>query len=202
MITLDQLKQAFPNNPNISDWLEPLNSILPKYNINSKFRISMFLAQVAHESGGLVYLQENLNYGEEALQRVFKKYFPTPLIAKQYARNPQKIANKVYANRMGNGDESSGDGWKFKGRGLIQLTGKTNYTNFAKSVNLNLDQTINYLQTYQGALESACWFWNQNNLNPLADKQDVSSVTKKINGGLNGLDDRTVKYNRFLKIFS
>ena len=132
----------------------------------------------------------------------FKKYFPDEATALKYERKPEMIANKVYADRMGNGDERSGDGYKFRGRGAIQLTGKNNYTKFAASIGKPLDETIIHLETFAGALESACWFWNTNGLNETCDKDDIILMTKKINGGTIGLEDRKKHYEANKKIFS
>jgi putative chitinase len=129
----------------------------------------------------------------------FKKYFPTEELANQYAKKPTKIANKVYANRMGNGSESSGDGYKFCGRGLIQLTGKQNYTKFAADLGIGIDETVAYLETPNGAVSSAGWFWDNNNLNQYCDKNDFITLTKRINGGTNGLEDRKHHYDIAIK---
>jgi putative chitinase len=131
---------------------------------------------------------------------VFSKYFQTPTIAAQYARQQQKIANRVYANRMGNGDEASGDGWRYRGRGAIQLTGKNNYIGFAHDMGMSLEDAIAYLETPEGAIMSAGWFWNNNKLNAIADKNDVTAMTKAINGGTNGLDDRARLYKLALTV--
>ena len=139
-----------------------------------------FLAQIAHESGGFNFVIENLNYSAKGLVGTFKKYFPTEEFAKQYERKPEKIANRVYANRMKNGDEASGDGFKFRGRGLIQLTGRDNYTKFAEALDLDIDSTIAYLETPNGAVASAGWFWDNNKLNSYCDKDDFIGLTKQI----------------------
>jgi len=189
-ITREQLQQILPKNPYLDHWLDALNQILPEYEINTPLRLAHFLAQTAHESGGYLFLQENLNYRWESLRRVFPKYFPTDELAKQYEKKPEKIANRVYANRMGNGPEESGDGYRYCGRGLIQLTGKTNYQNFADSIETPLEEVTEYLQTFEGALQSACWFWEANNLNRFCDADDCKGLTKAINGGYIGLEDR------------
>lgn len=172
-----------------------------EYDINTTDRAAMFLAQCAHESAKFTVTKENLNYSSDALRRVFRKYFPNVEIATTYARNPERIANRVYANRMGNGDEKSGDGWKFRGRGFIQLTGKNNYTAFAHSVDEKLDSIVEYLDTFDGCVESACWFWKTNNLNAKADIGDLEGCTRRINGGLNGFDDRLAWYKKYLQKF-
>ena len=172
-------------------YLDALNKVLPEYKIDTRLRICHFLAQVIHESGHFKYKSENLNYSASALRSVFGKYFKTDTIANEYARKPEKIANRVYANRMGNGDEASGDGWNYRGRGLIQLTGKTNYANCGKSIGLDLISDPDLLtKSAEACVRSACWFWKINNLNALADKDSATSITKRINGGTNGLADR------------
>jgi putative chitinase len=188
--TEEKLKKCVSKNKNIHDLYEALNTVLPKYEINTVDRVAAFLAQCGHESLDFTVLQENLNYGAKGLMGLFKKYFPNEALAKEYERKPEKIANKIYANRMGNGPESSGDGWAHRGRGAIQLTGKLNYQAFANSIGLTLDDAIHYCETMDGAIESACWFWNKNKLNAIADKNDIILLTKKINGGTIGLEDR------------
>ena len=148
------------------------------------------MAQCGHESADFTVLEENLNYGAKGLLGLFKKYFPSEDLAKQYERKPEKIANRIYASRMGNGDEASGEGYAHRGRGAIQLTGKLNYQAFANSIGLSLEDAITYCGTMDGAIESACWFWTKNKLNAIADKKDVLLMTKKINGGTIGLEDR------------
>jgi putative chitinase len=152
--------------------------------------MAAFLAQTAHESGGYRAIKENLNYKAASLRKVFPKYFPTDDLATAYAQKPEMIANRVYGGRMGNGDEHSGDGWKFCGRGLIQLTGKDNYTRYAQSLEIGLDEASEHLTTFEGCVQSAAWFWEANNLNQWADKGDILTLTKRINGGTIGLEDR------------
>jgi putative chitinase len=196
-LTKDQLKQLLPKNPYIDQWHGALAQLLPEYEINTPQRIAAFIAQCAHESGNFVFLKENLNYKAPTLRKLFAKYFPTDELANEYANLPNKqeaIANKVYANRMGNGDEASGDGFRYCGRGLIQLTGKDNYTWFAASIGITPDEASEYLQTFEGAAQSACWFWETNNLNQWADKGDILTLTKRINGGTIGLEDRIKHY--------
>lgn len=203
-ITREQLQQIIPNNQYVDQWCDALNKLLPDYSIDTPTRVAAFLAQCAHESGGFVFLKENLNYRAASLRRVFSKYFPTDALAEEYASKPNKqeaIANRVYANRMGNGDEASGDGWRYCGRGLIQLTGKNNYTAFANSIESTPEEVSEYLATFEGAVQSACWFWESNNLNQWADAGDILTLTKRINGGTNGLDDRTKHYEHALEIF-
>lgn len=193
MITYEQLLAINSNkNPEMCRYyIDALNKILPEYKINTKLRLCHFLAQILHESGNLKYKSENLNYSAKALRSVFPKYFKTDEIANQYARKPEKIANRVYANRMGNGDEASGDGWLFRGRGLIQLTGHDNYKLCGISIKSNLLENPDLLiNTAEASIKAACWFWNSKKLNELADKDNIKSITKRINGGYNGLDDR------------
>lgn len=202
MITLEVLKQICPKTK---------ESVLKKYALSlhetaeyydmyvNKKRAAAFIAQVAHESGGFNFVKENLNYSAKGLMTTFKKYFPNEALAKQYERQPEKIANRVYANRMGNGDEASGDGYKFCGRGLIQLTGRNNYTKFSQDLGISLDETVKYLETPEGAVSSAGWFWDQNNLNQWCDKDDFITLTKRINGGTIGLEDRKHHYEIALK---
>ena len=193
-ITAAHIKSIFPQYKHPADLAEVLSEQFEKYEINTVNRAAGFLAQCGHESNGFTVLKENLNYSAEGLNKIFKKYFPTVADATPYARNPEKIANKVYANRMGNGPESSGDGYKFRGRGAIQLTGHDNYTQFAKSVGLTVDEAVADLETLDGAIESACWFWKKNGLNAICDKDDIVTMTKRINGGTIGLDDRKKHY--------
>ena len=188
--TEEKLKKCLSKNKNIQELYKSLNTVLPKYEINTVDRVAAFLAQCGHESLDFTVLQENLNYGAKGLLGLFKKYFPNEALAKEYDRKPEKIANKIYANRMGNGPESSGDGWAHRGRGAIQLTGKLNYQAFANSIGVTLDDAIHYCETMDGAIESACWFWSKNKLNVIADKNDIVLLTKKINGGTIGLEDR------------
>ena len=200
-ISQEQLQQILPGNPYLEHWCEALNKILPDYDISTPQRVAAFVAQAAHESGGFTALHENLNYRPETLRKVFPKYFPTDDLANQYAHNPEMIANRVYANRMGNGDEASGDGFRYCGRGLIQLTGKQNYQAFADSIETPVEQVPDFLQTFEGAVQSACWFWENNNLNQYADSGDILTMTKRINGGTIGLEDRQNHYNQALQVF-
>ena len=198
--TEQQLAQMIPGNPYVPQWYKALCMILPEYGINTPQRVGAFVAQCAHESGNFRLLKENLNYKAESLMRVWPSRFPNLAVAQQYAMQPEKIANKVYCDRMGNGSEASGDGWKYAGKGLIQLTGKDNYTWFAESIETPLDQIPEYLQTFEGAVQSACWFWEVNNLNQWADAGDILTLTKRINGGTIGLDDRIKHYNHALHV--
>ena len=196
ILSRDQLAQIIPKNPYIDHWYHALSLALPDYDINTTPRVAAFLAQCGHESGDFLFLQENLNYKAESLMRVWPKYFPNMEIANQYAHNPEKIANRAYANRMGNGAEATGDGWAHCGRGLIQLTGKSNYQAFADSIETPIQDIPHYLATFEGAVQSACWFWESNNLNALADAGDMVKMTKIINGGTLGMEDRVARFNK------
>ena len=198
-ITQQQLSAMLPGNPYIEHWCEALNKILPDYDISTSARMAAFIAQTAHESGGYTALHENLNYQAASLCRVWPSHFNAGN-ADQYAHNPERIANRAYSGRMGNGDEASGDGWRFCGRGLIQLTGKSNYQAFADSVQMSIDDVPAYLQTFEGAIQSACFFWENTNLNAVADTGDIEHMTKIINGGTLGLEDRTARYNHALQV--
>jgi len=199
-LTASQLKQMVPGITHVDHWIEAFDQLLPDYEINTPKRVAAFIAQCAHESGGFRFLKENLNYKAESLMKTFPKYFSDKDTANAYAKQPVKIANRVYANRMGNGDEASGDGYKYCGRGLIQLTGKSNYSWFAASLEISPDEASAYLETFEGAAQSACWFWESNNLNVEADAGDIKKMTKKINGGYIGLDDRIKHYEHALHI--
>ena len=196
--TEDKFAQLISNNT--SEWYQALVNNLPLYDINTPERVAAFIAQCAHESGGFRRLKENLNYKWESLRRVFPKYFPTDDVAQEYAHKPEQIANRIYGSRMGNGDESSGDGFRYCGRGLIQLTGKNNYTKFAESIGMAVEEVPTLLETYDGAVKSACWFWSSNNLNQWADAGDILTMTKRINGGTIGLEDRIKHYNHAMEV--
>jgi putative chitinase len=198
--TQEKLAEIIPNNPYIDHWYEALCKILPDYDINTVPRVAAFLAQTAHESGGYKALKENLNYRAVTLRKVFPKYFPTDELANAYAGKQEMIANRVYGGRMGNGDEHSGDGYKYCGRGLIQLTGKDNYTRFAESIETPVEDIPEFLATFEGAIQSGCWFWETNNLNQFADSGDILTMTKRINGGTIGLEDRKKHYNHAMHV--
>lgn len=202
-MTLEQLKQIIGKNPYAEYWHNALTILLPDYDINTPQRIAAFMAQCGHESANFTALKENLNYRAATLRKLFPKYFPTDELANEYANKPNKqeaIANRIYANRMGNGDEASGDGYRYCGRGLIQLTGKENYSWFAASIEISVEEASEYLQTFEGAAQSACWFWETNKLNQWADKGDILTLTKRINGGTIGLEDRIKHYNHALHV--
>lgn len=198
--TAAKLKQCLGKNKETDKLFESFSKVLPKYNITTKERVAAFLAQCGHESLDFTVLKENLNYGAKGLMGTFKKYFPDEATALKYERKPEMIANKVYASRMGNGDEKSGDGYKYRGRGAIQLTGHDNYAAFATSIGKTIDEAVAYCETMDGAIESACWFWNKNKLNEIADKKDMLALTKRINGGTIGIEDRKHHYEQNLKV--
>lgn len=200
ILTQDQLSQMIPSNANVAEWYEALEKLLPDYDINTPQRVAAFISQCAHESGNFKEIKENLNYRAVTLRKVFPKYFPDDDIANAYAGKQEMIANRVYGNRMGNGDETSGDGYRYCGRGLIQLTGHDNYQAFADSLEMQVTDVPDYLATFEGAAQSACWFWEKNNLNQWADAGDILTLTKRINGGTIGLEDRMARYTRALEI--
>ena len=188
--------------PELADrWVNALNETCEEFAIDTPFRIAGFLSNVAHESAGFKFVKENLNYSAASLMRVWPSRFPTVEIAQRYAMQPEKIANRAYADRMGNGDEASGDGAKFLGRGLIQLTGKNNYVAYSLACNNEALQHPEIVEQPKYAAESAGWFWNVNRLNTLADAQDIGGMCKRINGGYNGLDDRQMKYAKLMDYF-
>ena len=183
-------------------WLKPLEDVFAKYDINTPKRQASFIGQCAHESNNFKTLEENLNYSAEGLMRVWHSRFPTLEVAQQYARNPEKIANKVYGGRSDLGNTEDGDGWKFHGRGLIQLTGRANYTVCGEALGRPFAETPEMVLDPENATMSAGWFWNKKGLNSLADSGDVETMTKRINGGLNGLDDRKAKIAKALSVLS
>jgi putative chitinase len=184
---------------------DQIPAVIDKFQINTPLRLAHFLAQCAHESGNFKTVTENLNYGAAGLRSIFGKYFKDDASAKVSERKPEKIANKVYASRMGNGDEASGDGFKFRGRGYIQLTGKDNYSAFDKVVDDDILSNPDLIATKYPLL-SAAWFWNSRSLNTLADKgatvADVTAITKKVNGGTHGLSERISKFKLFVETLS
>lgn len=199
--TAEKLGQIIPNAAyGVDVWFNELNEMLPVFEISTIGRVSAFVAQTAHESGGYRALTENLNYASDRLASIWPKHFKDVDVT-EYHRNPEKIANRAYRNRMGNGDENSGDGWKYRGRGLIQLTGKDNYSRFAEYAGISPEEAADYLETPRGAVHSACWFWYANDLNTYADAGDFVGMTKRINGGTIGLDDRIKHYNEAVHIF-
>jgi len=205
-LTKEMLSAMIGNNPKSDDWFDALAEIMPKYEIDTPNRIAGFIAQCAHESNNFKSLEENLNYSEKALNSVFGRYFGKgKRDASEYARKPEKIANYVYQDefrtkRGAMGNTADGDGWRFRGRGLKQLTGRNNYTAFGKTVDLTAEEAADYVATEKGAVESACWFWNNAKLNKIADAGDIVKMTKKINGGTIGLEDRTKRWEKALAI--
>jgi putative chitinase len=197
MLKVEQFKTLFPNSKvEHNKFVTVLNAKMESAGINTPARIAAFIAQCGHESAGFSTFSENLNYSSIGLVTTFGKYFDKNT-SMAYARNPQKIANKVYASRMGNGNEASGDGWKYRGRGLIQLTGKDNYTAFSPEAAKDPDLLVS---SYDYMISSAIWFWTKNSLNALADKGDLVTLTKRINGGTHGLAERVALSNKILKM--
>lgn len=183
-----------------SKWLKPLEDTFAKYDINTPKRQAAFIGQCSHESGNFKTLEENLRYSATSLMKVWPSRFPNLEVANQYAGNAEKIANKVYGGRMGNGPEETGEGWKYHGRGLIQLTGKENYANCGSGIGVDLLGSPDRLLDPQYAALSAGWFWRKRDLNSLADSGDIETMTKRINGGLIGLDDRKAKIAKALSV--
>jgi putative chitinase len=199
-LKLDKLKGHIPDAV-----IAMIPDTAAKFQINTPLRLAHFLAQCGHESGGFRATSENLNYSAKGLNSIFKKYFPTEASATAYARNPQKIANKVYANRMANGDEASGDGFRFRGRGYIQLTGRANYTAFGKAIGEDVTGNPDVVSG-KYALLSAAWFWSNNGLNKLADGGStdavVTTITRRVNGGTIGLADRIKHFKEYYHLLA
>jgi len=179
-------------------WYTPIIDMFARYNINTIQRQASFIGQCQHESNNFRTLEENLHYSADGLMRTWSSRFPSRDVAEQFAENPEKIANKVYAGRLGNTEDS--DGWKYHGRGIIQLTGRDNYRNCGAALGMDLINHPELLSQPNGASLSAGWFWNKHGLNDLADKQDYKTMTERINGGTLGLDDRITKINKALEI--
>lgn len=198
MVTDDSLKQIMPKlaDAKRAAFLPSLQSALNEFGVNTPKREAAFLAQIAHESGELNIFAENLNYGAKGLMATWPKRFPDPVKAQQYERNPQKIANYVYANRIGNGDEASGDGWRFRGRGPIQITGRDNYQKYGSRLNVDLINDPDKAATPEVGFRIAGLYWKENGLNELADAGMFETITKRINGALKGLEDRVKYYTR------
>jgi len=196
VITQAQFMKIFPDAKEPHVWVAALNKLLPVFDIEN---IPAFLAQCGHESQGFTRMVENLNYSAAALLATWPRRF-TPETAQKYARKPVEIANKVYSGRLGNGDEASGDGWNYRGRGVIQITGKANYQEFARELNKTLEEVVIYLETKEGAVDSACWYWQTRNLNAVAG--DIEKLTKAINGGLNGLADRRAYFAKISEVMA
>lgn len=198
IITNLQLKKVFPRIEMVDCWVDELNKQLEEAGITTKEQVAMFLAQCGHETGGFTRFTENLNYSAERLLAVFPKYFKTRADAEKVARRPQEIANIVYANRMGNGDAKSGDGWKYRGRGLIQLTGRQNYVKFTNYIKkpelLEKPDEFNTIHYY---IQMAIWYWKVNALETISN---IETVTRRINGGLNGIEDRKKLFKQIMDI--
>ena len=200
MITLQQFSAMIPKNKDAEAWFEAALPMFEQYEINTPNRIAGFMAQCAHESLDFTALEENLNYSEKALNSIFSRYFGKgKRNAKEYARKPEKIANYVYqdefrSSRGALGNTNAGDGWLFRGRGIKQLTGRNNYAAFGKTIDVTAEEAAEYVATPKGAIESACWFWKTNKLERFADKDDNLGLTKAINGGIIGLEDRNRRY--------
>jgi putative chitinase len=199
--TEDMVIEMLRGNEEAEDWYDAMCEILPLWEIDSAERVAMFIAQCGHESNNFKVLSENLNYSAKALNSIFPKYFERAgRNADEYHRKPRKIANVIYANRMDNGDTDSGDGWRFRGGGILQLTGRYNYTKFSKEVDMSPEEAVDYVRTKKGALDSACWFWDTNGLNKYCDSKDVKGATKRINGGYIGLEDREKHYKHAMEV--
>jgi putative chitinase len=206
MITAEQFKHLFPRAQDHQGWADAMNNVFPTYNINTPARVASFLAQCGHESGGWTVFEENMYYSAQGLTKIFPKYFPTIESAAVFAKKPEMIANNIYANRMGNGAPESGDGYRFRGRGPIQLTGRSNYTAFAKEMFEDWQNVVDNPDWVTAdrdfALMSAIWFWNKNGLNKEADAGDIKTMTRKINGGYIGLEDRIKHYNEAIHLLT
>ena len=201
MLTKDHIIHILHGNADAAAWADAAMEILPKYEINTPNRIAGFFAQCGHESMNFTVLSENLNYRAETLEKLFSKYFSkSGRNAADYAKQPEKIANVIYASRMGNGDTASGDGYRFRGRGVVQLTGRDNYTAFGKSIGMTAEQVIEYVTTKKGALESACWYWASRKINIACDEGDIVKMSKLVNGGTIGLEDRRKHYEQALAV--
>jgi putative chitinase len=205
--TVDMTRTLLKGNPEADEWHAAMVEVLPMWEINTVERVAGFIAQCAHESNNFRTLEENLNYSADALNRVFGRYFgpPPKRNASSYARNPEKIANYVYMDEFRSargalGNTKLGDGWLFRGRGLKQLTGRNNYAAFGKTVNMTAEQVAEYVATKKGAIDSACWFWDKAKCNVFADSKDIVGMSKRINGGTIGLEDRQRRWNQALQV--
>lgn len=208
VINEQQTISILKNNKNAVSWHPLLVDMLPKYKIDTLHRVAGFMAQCAHESKDFTALEENLNYSAERLLQIFPRYFgPGKRNAAEYARNPEKLANYVYMDEFRSksgalGNTRPGDGWRFRGGGIKQLTGRNNFTQFGKSIGKTPEDAADYVRTHKGALESACWFWSTNSLNTFADSKDIVGMSRRINGGDIGLDDRMSRWNSAIAILS
>lgn len=201
--TLEKLTECIHKNKNPQIWYDSFSEHFPAFGITTPARVAGFIAQCQHESLDFTVLQENLNYSAKGLMGVFKKYFPDEATANAYARKPEMIANRVYANRMSNGPESSGDGFRFRGRGILQITGRDNYTRCSRELFGDdcLVENPDLLRQASYATLSACWFWQKNSLNAICDSGDIVLLSKRINGGTIGLEDRVKHWNIALDLF-
>jgi putative chitinase len=197
-IHFSDLASLYPQTPKaiLQATVDPLNAAMHRCDISTGSRMAAFVSEVGHESMNFTRMSENLNYSAEGLHKTFPRYFPTQDLCNHYARQPQRIANRVYASRMGNGPEASGDGYRYRGRGFIQITGRENYIGFAKFMEMTLEDAVGFMETREGAAMSAAWFWTAHGLNTLADQGRYRDLTIRINGGLNGWDDRLAHYER------
>ena len=194
-------QELLHGNREWEEWYAAMCEILPLWEIDTAERVAGFIAQCGHESRNFNVLTENLNYSAKALNTIFPKYFKRAgRDANEYHRQPEKIANVIYANRMDNGNADSGDGWRFRGGGILQLTGRYNYTEFGEDVEMSAEEAVDYVRTKKGALDSACWFWDENNINKHCDNMDIVKMTKRINGGTIGLEDRKKHYVHALDV--
>lgn len=198
MVNAEQLKQLHID----PKWVDPLNETFQRFEILTPRQQAAFIGQCGHECGNFRMLEENLNYRAETLMKLWPKRFPTLEFAKQFERNPKKIANTVYANRMGNRDEASGDGYRFRGRGCIQLTGSANYFHAGKALGVDFIMEPDLVATPQYAALTAGFFWSTQKLNPIAERGDNLALTKKINGGTIGLSDRILHTNQALALLT
>jgi putative chitinase len=201
MITIEQFQKMIPSNRDRDDWFSHSQNFFNKYQINTPNRISGFMAQCGHESMDFTHIEENTNYSWQRLLQVFPSFFSNETFAKQFDRQSEKIANFIYddrnpARRNKLGNNRDGDGWRFRGSGLIHLTGRFNYTLLGSTVGMTAEQAADYTRTKQGAFESACWFWSTRNINRFCDEDDIRGMTIAVNGGTNGLQDRTERYQR------
>lgn len=203
----DHTVSILNNNKQAVDWHYAMLEVLPHYDIVTVERVAGFFSQCGHESNNFTVLEENLNYSWQALRRVFGRYFKTDEHAREYHRQPEKIANYVYmdeyrSRRGALGNVHPGDGWKFRGRGIIQITGRENYAAFGETIGMTAEEALDYIVTKEGAIESACWYWKINNINPHADDRNVTAMTRAVNGGTNGLDDRKNRWKKAISVLS
>lgn len=201
VINLTDLQQCFPRTvtSKLIQFIEPLNTYLPQAGITTTEQITAFLSQTGHESAEYNTTEENLNYSKANLLKTFKKYY-TPALAALHANRPIEIGSYVYGNRLGNGSPATRDGWTYRGRGLIQLTGKSNYRDCGAAIKVDLIANPDYAATGQGAVQTACWFWTTRNCNEFVTLETIEKLTRRINGGLNGLQHRRELYERIYPI--